>query len=872
MDERPPASGWRDVDAILDEVLALSPSNRARYLDARFAADDPVRIEVEELLAADAETSALLDGEESIPAHYVASVASAAPLLGTSVGPYSLESVLGHGGMGTVYLAHRADDAFDKKVAVKIAGGEVVASKSWRDFLRERRILARLEHPNIARLYDGGSTEDGRPYLVMEYVEGRAITSYASGRPLKERLRLFMSVCDAVQYAHQNLLVHCDIKPNNVLVDALGVPKLLDFGIARMVSPDRSRSLSLTPGPRFTPAYASPEQLAGKPLTTATDIFSLGILLCEILTGRHPFSIESASLGDVERAIRAAAARPPSTLVGEEQREQERRQLRGDLDTIVLKALRFEPHLRYATAAALARDIDFHLSDLPLAARPETRLYLLKKLVRRNPWGSAVAALSLVALLAFFSTIALQSRRIQRERDIARARTAEAEVERSKAERTLTILTELFEAALTQPESDDTIDAEDILRRGYQRVATGLADLPETQAEVWARVASIYFARGQYRQALAVRARAAETLTEAYGTSHPATIEALAALANVHRASGNFGQAESLARIALEATHGQVADLLTLLGTIYEDMGETREAIACHHESLARREVDAPDDPATALSRSRLARGLGDLGDFEGAERLHGAALAGVRQSGDRMAVITALADFATTRMNEGRLVEAQRMLEEAMALLEDSGALSRPVVTALASELGECLARRGRHERAERLYGRAMALMREQDRAMGPLYGFVLLKQGALASDVGRPEEALVSLREAQAVLEAVLGPRHPAIAEALVGIARIERAAGNPGGSVDAARRALAIRCSHLPDDHWLVREAEGELGAGLLLLGNEEGGAWLVEESYRALAATFPADDNRVYTARELALSPRDGGDTKSGSFPH
>jgi serine/threonine protein kinase len=399
----------------------------------------------------------------------------------TRVGPYRVLRQLGRGGMGAVYLADRADDEFRKKVALKVVQVGADRDRVVRRFRRERQILAALEHPNVSRLLDGGTTEAGLPYFVMEYIDGHPITRYCDSARLSvaERVRLFLGVCSAVQYLHRNLVVHQDIKPGNILVGADGVPRLLDFGIAKLVGPESSGEEATQTSVGLTPAYASPEQVRGETVTTASDVYSLGVLLYELLTGLYPYRVKSRQPFEFLKAVVEQEPERPSTaidrtldleaaeggaggtaarvsLTREGSPERLRLRLRGDLDDIVLLTLRKEPAQRYPSVEAFAADLQRYLDGRPVEARKGSFAYRAGKFVRRNVWGvGAVAAL--VALLAGWgTTVSVQSRRIGRERD--------------KAERIASFLTSLFEVSNPGEARGNSVTAREVLDKGAERI------------------------------------------------------------------------------------------------------------------------------------------------------------------------------------------------------------------------------------------------------------------------------------------------------------------------------------------------------------------------------------------------------------------
>ena len=375
---------WQAASALFDEALELSVTRRPAFLDRACAADSGLRAAVEALIAADEDAAGFLEQ----PA-VERTGALAASRIGERIGAFRLVREIGRGGMGEVYLGEREDGRCEQPVAIKLIQSGSASERLLRDFRRERRILARLEHPHIARLLDGGVTADGLPYLVMEYVEGEAITTFCEARrlSLEDRLRLVLAVCEAVEAAHRALVVHRDLKPSNILVDRRGYVKLLDFGVARSL--DRESEATRAALPCLTPLYAAPEQLRGEPGTAATDVYALGLLLHEVLTGVPARRVRRATPQELVRAIVAEKPEPPSAAAARRRRETGTpaippRRLRGALDRIVLQALQKEPARRYPSAAALADDLQCHLAGLPVTARSGRLACWAAKLLRRR--------------------------------------------------------------------------------------------------------------------------------------------------------------------------------------------------------------------------------------------------------------------------------------------------------------------------------------------------------------------------------------------------------------------------------------------------------------------------------------------------------
>jgi serine/threonine protein kinase len=406
------AATWSVMSKLLDEALDLEPAVRAAWLEQLTATQPEVAPSVRKLLAAHAlsETADVMARLPELPVRPDARTSNLAA--GDRVGPYRLKRELGAGGMAEVWLAERADGAFAREVALKLPMISRLRRDLARRFVRERDILARLEHSCIARLYDAGVSDDGLPYLAMEYVDGQPITEYCDARRLdiEARLQLFSQVLEAVQYAHANLIIHRDLKPSNILVTEAGQVRLLDFGIAKLVADDDTApgtQLTQLSGRVLTPDYASPEQIKGEPLTIATDIYSLGVVLFELLTGARPYKLKVPSAAQLEQAIVEAEARPPSDRIATEAAaarsstvDRLRRALRGDLDTIVRKALAKQPAHRYLTVAAFADDLSRFASGQVVRARPPSWSYRTRKFVARNRLGVGAAAAVAIALIA----------------------------------------------------------------------------------------------------------------------------------------------------------------------------------------------------------------------------------------------------------------------------------------------------------------------------------------------------------------------------------------------------------------------------------------------------------------------------------------
>jgi serine/threonine-protein kinase len=702
-----PADRWNELERLFNGALEQRPDDRATWLAAA-CHDDELRTEVQRLVDAELRADA---GLRDVLAGSVALLDPVADVSGTMVGAYRLVRELGRGGMGSVWLAERADAEYTARVAIKLIRSDGTTPGLTRRFLAERQILANLKHPNIARLLDGGTLPSGRPYLVMEYIEGEPIDTWCDRQRLDvvQRIALMRSVCDAVQFAHANLIVHRDLKPGNILVTPDGVPKLLDFGIAKIIdsAPYPVDITQTGTGLRLmTPAYASPEQIRGAPVTTASDVYSLGVVLYQLLTGRLPYRVaddaphmlaEAILRGEPERpsvAVTsgrlappaedsatvplsgpAAATTDPDTLARARgvTAQRLRRQLIGDLDNVLLVALRKEPERRYASVEQLASDMRRHQEGHPVVARPDVWTYRTGKFVRRHRGAVASGTSAFLTLAFLVLSLAVQSRRIAAERDVANR-------EREKAEQVADFLVAVFEAADPSARGLD-VSAREILAEGGRRVEAELDDQPEVQAAAMEAIGRVYRELGEYDSARTFLRRSRDLRLTTLGPAHPDYASSLTQLGLLSRILEEYDSAETFHTRALEIRrnvegdeHEDVAASLNALGVVIQDLARDpvrAESLYSAAIGINTRLLGA-DHVETLTASANLADLYTSLGRYDEATPILVQTLAQRRrQHGgrDHMDVAYSLNNLASAYEHANHLDQAAPLYEESLAM-----------------------------------------------------------------------------------------------------------------------------------------------------------------------------------------------------------
>jgi serine/threonine-protein kinase len=752
----------RRIEAAFDAALERPPATRQSFVDEVCAGDEDLRAEVMALLSAHERAGGILEADiaadlRSIPDSTYRPAGISDPILHRRIGAYRIDRELGRGGMGAVYLARRDDGQFRRRVAVKVIRGGADAVELYRRFESERQILATLDHPNIARLLDGGATDDGLPYLVMEYVDGTSLVRSCDERRLtvNERLRLFCEAGRAVQHAHRSLVVHRDLKPSNILVDGEGRVKLLDFGIAKLLAGPDDPAATRTGLRHLTPAYASPEQVLGDPITTASDVYQLGLLLCELLVGRLPYEVRALTPARAERAIAKAEPARPSALVTAEAAASRRldpealsRRLRGDLDAIALEALRKDPEERYASVEAMVDDVERHLRGEPIAARSQTLGYRMRKFVARHRFGVTVAAAFVLLLAGSALTATLQARRLAQERDRALA-------EEARAEQVTEFLTDVFRAADPNQLGGEKVTALELLDAGAERAMRELDDEPRTQAEVLSAIGAMYVERGLYARAVPILERAVELRRQDGGEPARRVLDLRRLAAAVSsrdrpRAVRLLEDAVALAERELGPDDPRLAAALTdLAETLSKYPGkEVRpRADSALERALAilrAQQGDVRAELASALHLSAVGRDVSYLPRLREALELR-RSLYGENHS----AVAATLNDMALM-LEPFDPHAADTLLERAAAINERILGPDHAQTLTILNNLAGRYRDRGDYAKAEPLYRELLRRRRDAYPADSTAQAYSMHGLGWTLTELGRAEEAEPLLREA--------------------------------------------------------------------------------------------------------------------------
>jgi len=814
---------WEKVKDVFTAALELPIARRATFLTESCGDDQSLRSEVESLLAAHEEPQNLLE-------QHAVDLATRLQKAGNNYhgklfGPYRILHEIGRGGMGAVFLAARADGDFEQQVALKIIRQSYADRELERHFRRERQILASLNHPNIAKLIDGGVSESGELFLAMEFIEGEPLVVFAEHHHLtiEERLRVFLEICRAVSFAHQNLVIHRDLKPSNILVTADGTPKLLDFGLAKLLASSAGTSPVAVKGAEqtqtafraFTPAYASPEQILGKSVTTASDVFSLGVILFELLTNEKPFYFEGKSLEEIIKTVSLGEPSLPSRVVRSRQPESagRQKQLRGDLDNIILKALQKDPLRRYPSVAEFANDIERHLARLPVAARPNTLSYRASRFYQRNKVPVSATALVIVALIVGLG--------------IALRQYSNARRENAKAEAVNAFLQKMLKAPNSQ--SGDAgkgyqTTVNEILADAERRLdGSELSHQPEVRAELRRVIGAGYAEVGNYAAAERNLRQALSEQTQSYGTGSPKLLRAEFNLAWLFLAKADYDDADkvytqrfSLLRQEFQAGNIEAEFFAVSLGNyalLRRARGDSLMAEALLREDLV-------------LSSQYSVKAQGDF-------------------AGSFLTLIL---------LDQGKFNEAAERQQAAVARYRTLPANETVEFGAALTLLGSILMEKGDLTAAEANLREAETLYRK---LLGPnhisLYDNLRL-QAQVSYLAGKYPEGLERINQVLENYRQNSNPKYISFATGLTVKGLLLNKLGSREEAEKVLREAVKLREENLPEKHFMTALSNGALGEFLTTQKRFAEAEPLLLGSYETLKSSQSADSPRIRAAAE------------------
>ena len=812
------------VAELVKSAVECGPEAWTGFLNEKCGTDLAMRAEIESLLREHEGASRFIE----TPALHLAAeslVRAGAYRAGQTIGTYEIMSLLGSGGMGEVYLAQ--DRELHRKVALKLVRRGMASDDMIHHFKREEQLLASLNHPNIAQLYGGGVSADGIPFFAMEYVEGERLDEYCNERALaiKERLQLFRKVCSAVTYAHQHLVIHRDLKPANIRVTAEGEPKLLDFGIAKLLDSENAQRSgeTLTLQGVMTPEYASPEQISGGSITTASDVYSLGVVLYKLVTGQSPYRTKTNRPEEIARAITEQEPARPSTTVGLSSNQQStirnQKSLRGDLDNIILMALRKEPARRYASVAQFSADIQRHLHGRPVVARKDTFTYRTSKFIKRHPFRVAAAALILLSLVGGMVTTTWQAQAARHEK-------AKAEDVKNALVRMLNYSNPI----VFSPQNNGQKTVKEILDETAKRLENGeFSNQPEIKVELEQIIAECYYGQGNYALASKHTEEYLDLHRKLYGENDIKTLAASEQRAFMLFSEGKLTESEKHYRKILPLMRNEkrkgnikaenVAHALDNFGYLRRTQGDSKEAELLFRESLALRS-QMPKESLYIIgpTRSTLASTLADQGRFE----------------------------------------EALQTAREAVAeyrLREETGT---PNFSFTLTVLGGFLTEKGDYAEADTNLREAEAIQRKFLNPSSLWLGDNLRNQAISFYQQGRYAESLSKVTEALRIYRESFGPYYDNYPTALIINGLILAKTGQPEEGETILREAVKIRTDLLPKGHYWVALANSALGECLTIEKRYNEAEPLLLASYESLKSSQGASNPRTQIALKRLIT--------------
>jgi eukaryotic-like serine/threonine-protein kinase len=815
---------WQRVQSLFHEVADLPHSDQSSFLKRACGEDHGLMADVLAMLGEDARGDSLLDRDTAHVAHQILDVEAPATFPFAELGPYRVTGVLGEGGMGVVYLAERED--LGNKVAIKLLRDAWLSPARCQRFTSEQRTMAQLNHPSIAHLYDADVTEDGTPFFVMEYVEGLPITEYCTRHTssIEQRLRLFGSVCEAVQYAHAHAVIHCDLKPSNILVKQDGSVRLLDFGISkRLESLDVPTDQNLTGLSLLTPAYASPEQIRGERIGTQSDVYSLGVILYELLAGAPPFDLSNLSATEAERVLLEKDPVRPSLVArrngtaGNLAAPDVSKQSWFDLDVLCLTAMHRDIAHRYRSIEALARDVDHYLRREPLEARPDSVRYRISKFTARHRAAVAAAGLALTIVVGLVTFYTMR---------IARARN-EALAEAARTQRIQRFTMNLFKGGDQDAGPSDQLRVVTLLDRGVQQ-AQMLDAEPETQGELYETLGTIYQQLGKFDRADGLLQLALEKRKKVSGADSRAVARTLVMLGLLRADQGKYEEAETFSRNALEmsrrhlpADHPELATAIFAVGKVLEDRGHYDDAIQMLDEAVRLQSRPGSRQADLAASLSELANTNFYAAHYDVSKALNERALSMERAIyGERHPeVADTLINLGAIQFQLGNYPESEHFYRQALDIVHGWYGNDHPETADTMTFVGQALTGQKKYDEASDLLQQSRAILK---RIYGPSHervAFADNELGNVALRQGHLSDAEADFREAISIYRTTYGDSHYQVGIAQCNLGGVYLQRKDYARAESLIRDSLQTYAKSVSPTHYNVGIARVRLGAALL-----------------------------------------------------
>lgn len=773
---------WKKIETILDTALTLSGSERTTYISDACRGDDDLIDEVYQMLRAieESEQTNFLEKVSDDNRQFIQNVSQIdveADIIGTRIGAFQITEKIGSGGMGAVYKADRVDGQFSQQVAIKMLQRGIRTENTIRRFRMEQEILASLKHPNIAQMFDGGITKEGTPYLVMEYVDGLPIDKFCNKhkKTIEERIDLFREVCLAVQFAHANLIIHRDLKTQNIYVTDDGRVKVLDFGIAKLLDPNLSEQTLLVTGPGqkfWTPQYAAPEQVSGENVTISVDVYALGVLLHKLLTDSYPLDLKDKSLSEIQKVITGTPPQPPSNSIQNPVTVAETRQitpallrkkLSGDLDALVLKSVRKEPEYRYDSVSQLIEDLDRFKKGLPILARKDTIRYRIGKFYRRNRTGISLAV---VILITFLLASAYYTFRITQERDLA-------EYEAERAKQVSDFVVNLFYGNHPDIAAGRELSAADLLEMGLESADT--LSQPEIKADILDAIGRAYVGMGNFDTATPILEEAYEISSEFHGTSNEKPGIIMMTLGDLYRRKGDYNKAMSFSQNALDHFQNIPGDHKYYISRAYNSLadihfflGDHDEAVRFHQSAYdIQSEIFDSTDPNLAATLNAMNASLFQQGKFHEAKKNVDRIIAIFNHNfGDKHPrTVEQYSNQALISFELGDYEMAEEQSRRTLTLKKEIYKSPHPSLAAEYNNLGKIIIERNKFEEADSLL-RIAVKMREQ--IYGPTHIYLARSIHNLAKALakkGLSTEATEHFEKSLEMIRQSVPPSHPMI-----------------------------------------------------------------------------------------------------------